>query len=403
MAIQMLRVMKNFRTQQDKPVVVRIGINTGDVLTGVVGNKRPQFSLFGDTINTAARMQSKAPPNRIQISPSTMEMVRGAGFTLEPYTIVAKGKGEMHCALIGNAAPLKKRESGATKTPDRAMPDGLPGTPRRRSMTPFSSPITPTGGVDRKTLRFETRDLEPQFLVMYDEKRLPVGRMGLGIMAGGFIAYGIREFFSFTAVGERIAIGLLRLGYAAIAGGAAFYFERRTAPLASEGVQSNQPAYAKTLRTQRWTHFAIFLLAGIVNAIMPSLYENGTPRVCAYPSDLPHRTGFRDCALSSEQSAFSCRRLFDLGLPDLHLDQLACGSSSSAQPQPRSTGRIVQCSFSSLLSPFLSRCPRPTSTSISYGRSSCSSSRCDAQRSSSTTYCKSACLRMSARVSLRVS
>jgi hypothetical protein len=321
MAIQMLRVMKNFRTQQDKPVVVRIGINTGDVLTGVVGNKRPQFSLFGDTINTAARMQSKAPPNRIQISPSTMEMVRGAGFTLEPYTIVAKGKGEMHCALIGNAAPLKKRESGATKTPDRAMPDGLPGTPRRRSMTPFSSPITPTGGVDRKTLRFETRDLEPQFLVMYDEKRLPVGRMGLGIMAGGFIAYGIREFFSFTAVGERIAIGLLRLGYAAIAGGAAFYFERRTAPLASEGVQSNQPAYAKTLRTQRWTHFAIFLLAGIVNAIMPSLYENGTPRVCAYPSDLPHRTGFRDCALSSEQSAFSCRRLFDLGLPDLHLDQ----------------------------------------------------------------------------------
>ena len=157
-------------------------------------------------------------------------------------------------------------------------------------MTPFSSPITPTGGVDRKTLRFETRDLEPQFLVMYDEKRLPVGRMGLGIMAGGFIAYGIREFFSFPAVGERIAIGLLRLGYAAIAGGAAFYFERRKAPLASEGVQSNQPAYAKTLRTQRWTHFAIFLLAGIVNAIMPSLYENGTPRVCGYPSDLPHRT-----------------------------------------------------------------------------------------------------------------
>jgi class 3 adenylate cyclase len=48
------------RAQTRRHGVRRAGINTGDVLTGVVGYKRPQFSLFGDTINTAARMQARA-------------------------------------------------------------------------------------------------------------------------------------------------------------------------------------------------------------------------------------------------------------------------------------------------------------------------------------------------------
>ena len=76
-------------------------------VTGVVGNKRPQFSLFGDTINTAARMQSKCLKNRIQISPSTMAYAEAAGFILEPHVIVAKGKGEMSCALICNTVRMK--------------------------------------------------------------------------------------------------------------------------------------------------------------------------------------------------------------------------------------------------------------------------------------------------------
>ena len=74
---------------------LRIGINSGPVVAGVIGRKRFLYDLWGDAVNTAGRMQTEGTPGRIQITRSTYELLKDE-FVCEPRgTVSVRGKGDM--------------------------------------------------------------------------------------------------------------------------------------------------------------------------------------------------------------------------------------------------------------------------------------------------------------------
>ena len=73
----------------------RIGINSGPVVGGVIGTYKFQYDIWGDTVNTAARMESHGVPGRIHISHATRELIKDDFVCDHRGTIEVKGKGQM--------------------------------------------------------------------------------------------------------------------------------------------------------------------------------------------------------------------------------------------------------------------------------------------------------------------
>lgn len=94
-------------------ISLRIGINSGPVVAGIVGTHKFAYDLWGDVVNTASRMESEGVPGRIQISAATHELVRDE-FTCELRgTIEVKGKGKMDTYYLEEAASSRKRTHDA--------------------------------------------------------------------------------------------------------------------------------------------------------------------------------------------------------------------------------------------------------------------------------------------------
>jgi adenylate cyclase len=83
----------------DLDLGVRVGVASGPVVGGVIGERRILFDLWGATVNTAARMESSGVPGRVHLSASTRDLI-GDRYQLEQRVVDAKGLGEMTTYLL---------------------------------------------------------------------------------------------------------------------------------------------------------------------------------------------------------------------------------------------------------------------------------------------------------------
>lgn len=100
LALDMLQAISRFDDKYQFRLSIRIGIHTGPVVAGIIGNKKFAYDLWGDTVNTASRMESQGVAGRIQISDKVYQALVGKYAVEERGIIQIKGRGEMNTYFL---------------------------------------------------------------------------------------------------------------------------------------------------------------------------------------------------------------------------------------------------------------------------------------------------------------
>jgi class 3 adenylate cyclase len=100
MALSMQEAISLFSRDHQQPFEMRIGIASGSVVAGVIGTKKFAYDLWGDTVNTASRMESHGLAGAIQVTNNTYEQLQDKyNFQLRG-PIEVKGKGTTQAYLL---------------------------------------------------------------------------------------------------------------------------------------------------------------------------------------------------------------------------------------------------------------------------------------------------------------
>jgi class 3 adenylate cyclase len=100
MALDMLDVIDQFSAERGMSLSLRIGINTGPVIAGIIGEKKFIYDLWGDTVNIASRMESHGLPGSIHVAEPTYKLLADEYVFECRGTIQVKGKGEMKTYIL---------------------------------------------------------------------------------------------------------------------------------------------------------------------------------------------------------------------------------------------------------------------------------------------------------------
>lgn len=98
-ALEMREFIAN-RKKEGGPFDIRIGIHSGSIIAGIVGQKKYAYDIWGDTVNMAARMEQNSVPGKINISEKVYQHLKGQAITIDRGQIDLKNKGLQNCYFL---------------------------------------------------------------------------------------------------------------------------------------------------------------------------------------------------------------------------------------------------------------------------------------------------------------
>jgi class 3 adenylate cyclase len=100
MAVRMIEISREFSKERNMPLKLRIGVNTGPVVAGIIGQRKFIYDLWGDTVNLASRMESHGVAGAIQVTRPVYEKMRDRYNFEERGPVEVKGKGTIDTWIL---------------------------------------------------------------------------------------------------------------------------------------------------------------------------------------------------------------------------------------------------------------------------------------------------------------
>ena len=105
MSLAMLQVVRDYNAEHGLNLAIRVGVHHGPVVAGIIGKSKFIYDLWGDTVNTAARMQSTGVPGRVHVTADVRTTLADRHTFEARGTVQVKGKGEMQTFLVEATPP----------------------------------------------------------------------------------------------------------------------------------------------------------------------------------------------------------------------------------------------------------------------------------------------------------